>query len=279
MRHISRIILSLGVISFLVGVVTQGTFAVLNDSETTSNTFAAGFIDLQIGSECRFKTLASPGSTTCDTGSTFVPTNIGPLNKFFNFGNLEPGDFGATSIAIQSISSDAWGRLKFLNLKNIDNNCTEPELTMEPGCTQDFTTITSGELQSSLLFTLWLDEGATAGFQCLGERRCVLDATEGDNLKQSNEPALTNVLDGSLSHSSFAESQTIKLSDVFKLGTQNDAGGKFADGHMNQDFTYFVGISWELPLSSTNAIQTDSFEADLLFEVQQYHNNVDVFTP
>jgi len=291
-KHHLRILLSLGVILFLTGLVIQGTTAVMSDVETSSNTFTAGFIDLQIGAECSFKVsnpALLPATSTCPLPSTFASTNLGPLQKFFDYGNLEPGDFGATSIAIKPLASDAWGRMRFINLANYDNVCTEPEILSEPACNaQGTSTIFSGELQNNgtsgvpvsrnILFKLWVDEGGTAGFQCDGVRRCAADPSEGNGFHELIEPVLPS-MNGLNGTAHFTDNQTLKISDILKLSSAAAAstGEMHADGHMNEDRTYFIGISWDLPSTANNAIQTDSFIADILYEVQQYNHNTDNF--
>ena len=131
---------------------------------------------------------------------------------------------------------------------NDDVSCTEPESVAEGvGC--GGSGIGTGELRQNLLFTVWLDQGVTLGFQ--GQ----LDSGEGDNIQQPDEPAL--ISEGTIN----AGGETWNLADYSGL-------------YLLADQTAYFGIAWRLPDTVGNRVQTDSMTGDMEFQVQQYRNNL-----
>ncbi|OHB17621.1 MAG: hypothetical protein A2544_02370 [Candidatus Zambryskibacteria bacterium RIFOXYD2_FULL_43_10] len=137
--------------------------------------------------------LFPPVGTACSgtwAESDLVPNQ--PQWRFFNFGDLKPGDEGENTISLHVYDNDAWGRMLVGNVVNADNDCTEPEdEAMDEGCTQGpGEGLTGGELGANLTFHAWLDQGAILGFQCNDSdsnpdgARCTDDSTEGDNIWQ-----------------------------------------------------------------------------------------------
>ncbi len=55
--------------------------------------------------------------------------------------------------------------------------------------------------------------------------------------------------------------------------------GLAQDGRMAASTTYYFGIGWNLPIATGNEAQTDIFEADIKFEVEQHRNNPTPFAP
>ncbi len=92
-----------------------------------------------------------------------------------------------------------------------------------------------GELSDHIMVTIWKDNGA-------GDH-------EGNNILDSDEsPCVDGV---SLS----------QMQSCFDLGKIEDCE------------TYYYGVSWEVPLSVGNEIQTDMVEFDVVFYAEQYRNN------
>lgn len=98
MNKILLSILTIGV----VGVVAVGASrAFFTDSETSSgNTFQTGTLDLVIGSQCTYNGVASSQCGTWTSGSL-------SNEKFFNFTDLKPGDWGENTITFD-VTNDAW---------------------------------------------------------------------------------------------------------------------------------------------------------------------------
>jgi len=136
---------------------------------------------------------------------------------------------------------------------DLDNSCTEPEDIVDDTC--DNTQELGGELRENLLFSMWLDDGATDGFQCAGVAECSGDPTEGDNILNSGE-------------------QTIISSGTI------DENGEIWDLSAYTPFPYLIGgqtayfgIDWSLPSGVGNDTQTDSMSATMEFQVVQHRNN------
>ena len=123
-----RIIGSVLVLTIAILAVVAGTQAFFSDTETsTGNTFTAGSIDLTIdseqhynGNECiKNESDAINAPDYVWSGSAAYPVagsecyGTWPakdlLNeKFFNFTDLKPGDYGENTISIHVSSNDAW---------------------------------------------------------------------------------------------------------------------------------------------------------------------------
>src|SRR3989344_2808837 len=190
----SKILLSVASIAAVAALVIGATFAFFSDTETsTGNTFTAGELDLKVDNTCYYNTLANgepncpaveddPQTTELDESivTTWESTDLGAAHKFFYFTDVKPGDFGEDTVSL-TVDNDAWLRMLIDITADTDNDCTGPETVAEPGCV----TNGDGELLENLLFTVWLDEGVTDGFQ--GPQ----DLSESDNdFVEQFEPTL-----------------------------------------------------------------------------------------
>lgn len=92
-----------------------------------------------------------------------------------------------------------------------------------------------GELSDHIMVTIWKDNGA-------GDH-------EGNNILDPDESPCVNGV-------SLSEMQS-----CFKLGKIENCT------------LYYYGVSWEVPLSVGNEIQTDMVEFDVIFYAEQYRNN------
>ncbi|QQR64441.1 hypothetical protein IPH92_02620 [Candidatus Kaiserbacteria bacterium] len=143
-----RIILSLA----LIGVVTGGlvfgaTSAFFSDTETSvANVFTAGAIDLKVDNESYYNGVAT--STT-----SWDATNL-TIEKFFNFFDLKPDDYGEDTISLHVDTNDAYLCANVTLTSNNENAQTEPEALV------DLTTgATEGELAGLVNFIWWADDG------------------------------------------------------------------------------------------------------------------------
>ena len=284
-----KIILSLAVIVAGATMVTGATMSYFSDTETsTGNTFTAGSIDLMIDSECHHYVMDNSGyyyDQGCydAAGVSFGNWELKDLEdgveKFFNFHDLKPGDWGENTISLHVYDNDAWGRIYFENVTDLDNTCTEPEIEDETDCLVDLGTADeNGELDENMEAMMWLDQGMTPGFQCLeNEPASCIDPGEGDNLHQDGEPVI---------YTSITDEWSYNLADIiseaaYKYG---EGDGLNLDGRMTGSITYYIGVSWCFgtwnhttmtcngsPVDNTS--QTDSLGGDLVFEVEQYRNN------
>ncbi len=98
-----RILLGLLVTGTVAGVATLATNAFFTDTATsTGDTLQAGNLKLQVKSDCSYDGIAS--ASGC---GTFDYTN-GVLDKFFNFQDVKPGDYGENTISFEVLNNPAW---------------------------------------------------------------------------------------------------------------------------------------------------------------------------
>jgi hypothetical protein len=84
--------------------------------------------------------------------STWQLKNLVPYaDKFFNFRDIKPGDYGKTVISMHSSKGDPWLCLAFDNFQDDDNGQNEPESSVDTG--------EGGELGTVLKFFAWIDDG------------------------------------------------------------------------------------------------------------------------
>lgn len=243
-------------------VVVGATGAFFSDTETSSgNTFTAGAIDLKVDSEQHYNnakcvdnvwaledgavaTVPQYPVIGSDCGGTWGQTEgldiVG--EKFFDFGDIKPGDFGENTISLHVINNDAWVCAQVSNLTNDDNTQTEPEASV------DANGLATGELQQAMVWKIWRDDGLDSnGTEIDG-------AVAGDNIYQEGEEILA---EGS------------PVNGVLPL--YDSSTGPALQG----DSMTYLGVSWSLPASVGNEVQTDSMTGDISFEVVQARNNTD----
>lgn len=252
-----KILLSLGMITVVSIAAIGTTGAFFSDTETsTGNTFTAGAIDLKVdntqhynGNVCALNSdghyvwsgnapYPVPGSDC--TGKTWVLKDLAPtVDKFFDFGDIKPGDNGEDTISLHVTNNDAYVCAKVSNLTNFENGQTEPEALVD-----STTGVNDGELQSTMLWKVWRDDGG-ADHQGIA----------GDNIWQPSEQVLTE---------GHPANGVLPLYDS-TTGT----------GPLVASSTAYLGVSWSLPATSGNETQTDSMTGDISFDVVQSRNNAD----
>jgi hypothetical protein len=137
-----KILLSIGSILFAGSLLAGGTGAFLSDLQTsTGNTFASGAISLRFDNESYFTD--SLGHLALSTTTTWGLTDPVTLagHKFFNFGDIKPGDIGEDTISVHVNDNNAWA-------------CASIKLTGSTG-----TTTPKYKLQNALHFAFWADDG------------------------------------------------------------------------------------------------------------------------
>ncbi len=285
-----KYIISLTIIIAAAAVVVGATGAFFSDTETsTGNIFAAGSLDLKVDNTCHYyqdgvdvgcyKGDDPTGGQGPVVETSWAETDLVPgVHKFFYFDDIKPGDYGEDTISLHVYDNDAWGWFTIKNLSDADNSCTEPEEGDEPECKDD----DNGELDEAILFTAWLDEGSRPGFQNGGTGDD--DPGEGDNILNYDErPIFEGDSINELGPFDLSEVLSAAYGVCNSLTTQSpdghnnygDCHGLAADGRMVGSTTYYIGLSWILPLATDNKVQTDSFGGDMEFVVVQHRNNPD----
>jgi predicted ribosomally synthesized peptide with SipW-like signal peptide len=273
---LKKILLSLATIGGVAALTFVATGAFFSDTETSvGNTFVAGDIDLQIDNTSYAIDCNIPGSNDC-TGNLVASSNTSwtltdlTIEKFFDFIDLKPGDYGEDTISVHVGSNDAWLCAAARITDDSDQTCTEPELGDDPTCTNPG--LGQGELDEDLNFAFWVDDG--------------------DNVFEDGEEIF---LDGPLS--GLGQLGQITIADPLGSVLPND-------GPVPGDSTFYIGKIWcfgdltPSPLPDRedpnpalnnpvnrgtgficegalvdNAAQTDKVVGDIQFYAEQARNN------
>jgi predicted ribosomally synthesized peptide with SipW-like signal peptide len=202
--------------------------------------------DIQLyeyGQECRL--VEEFEEQTCDPN--WELTDLGP-ERFFDFGDIKPGDWGENTISLHVYNNDAYACMFTHNYADEEvSPIAEPEveagdLNVNPG--------ELGELGQFLHFFAWWDDG--------------------DNIWEDGEVLITEVVDA-----------PTFLQDIYPLAEPD--GEPIPASH-----TQYLGVGWcagELTLNESehtwecdgsavgNIAQTDAVSADIGFYVEQARNN------
>ena len=280
-----KILLSLATIA-IVGIAATGlTVSFYGDTETsTGNTFTAGSVELKVDSTSHYNYMVCTGDGTACDGSWQQKDLENGVDKFFNFTDIKPGDHGEDTISLHVIDNDAWGRFLLDNVLDQDNTCTVPEQVAEND--QCVEPDGDGEVDENLNWHIWLDQGSEPGFQCGNpelQTECS-DTEEGNNIQDADEPT---IYDGTIGGFGPFDLKDILIAAYDASCTEgpsadghDDYGlchGLASDGRMVGSTTYYFGLAWELPIETGNEVQSDSFTADMIFQVEQFRNNPNPF--
>lgn len=146
---------------------------------------------------------------------------------------------------IFSFSPPFWTLIIIL-LGSLPDGMTEPE-DMVFGAYGDGDGTADGDLDDYILVTVWKDFGVDG-------LPGTSDTGEGDNEHQPEEEWVV-------------ETPT-------PISTVLAGGPTFIDfGEMTGSTTYYYGIAWEVPEDTGNIIQSDSYVANIVFEVEQLRHN------
>ncbi len=272
----SKILRSLLVIAVVTVVGFGLSRAFFSDTEESKgNVFTAGAVDLKIDSTAHYNGMVCEQGTDQlwtwqpETGYTPGPDQYPKqgdpctgtwswtdLNgeKFFNFADVKPGDYGENTISIHVVNNPARACLIVDKMVDADNDMTEPEGKVD-------TTPTSGDLAPELHFFAWAD-------------------LDGDNVWESGETPLFLNLEGPASD--------VIDGKVYDLGTLPGAPIDDPTGTTYYGFYWCYGklivdqANYKLTCDGsavTNASQTDSLTADVSFYVEQARNNPDFKCP
>lgn len=132
---------------FLAGIAGLFAFAISARNTEPGITFATQGIDLKIDSEASYNGFPVP------SGTWDLKNLVPGVDKFFNFGDIKPGDFGENTISMHVGKSDAWLCLDFKNLTQNENSINEPESNVD-GTTGGL----QGELAAGMEFFGWVDD-------------------------------------------------------------------------------------------------------------------------
>lgn len=221
-------------IVFVGALVAGATGAFFSDTETsTGNTFAAGDIDLQIDNESYAIDFNVPGFDGEPSGALVFNQNTSwtladleaGVQKFFDFEDLKPGDYGEDTISIHVGSNNAWMCAAAQLTADDDVTCTEPEEGDDANCAEPGEGL--GELDDQVNFAFWADDG--------------------DNVLEDNE--VSNIfLAGPIGN--IDDQGQIALAD-----SQEGING--ANNPIPGDSTFYIGKAWCFGTLTANAVVQD----------------------
>lgn len=274
-----KIILSSSLIVAVVALAIGATYSYFSDTETsTGNKFVAGKFNLQIDNTCHYNGKVCTGGvwegTTEPCLCTWAAKDL-TNELFFDFPDVKPGDTGEDTISLHIDDNDAWICAELLNIKNFENGCDSPENKVDdvatscgdPGEGQ-------GELQNNLFFTVWkdtdcdnvLDDGVVAA-HCAN-----VGATTGCERMNDNEQLckLMPPTDCTWVPATPGEQVLVDNQSAENLlwPIADSQHGPAIPG----DTDYCVGVAWNVPIETSNIIQTDSLEGDVKFTAVQARN-------
>lgn len=271
-----KILLSTALVLFVGGAFALGsTGAFFSDSETsTGNTFTAGAIDLKIDNSSYYNGVLNPGTTWELKDLT--------IEKFFDFLDLKPGDYGEDTISLHVDTNDSYLCAEVTLTSNDDNGINEPE-----GVDGDTTDgAGNGELANEVNFIWWADDGDNVlengegvinsgpiGELELNEPYPFTLADSDENIWTGTGGPITGDKTfyigkawcfGSLTPAPLAQSSTGARATTTPAqdGNGNQIAGEPADGG------YLCNGS-----QLNNITQTDSLTADVTFSAIQSRNN------
>jgi len=220
-----RIFLSLALIAITSSALTFGaTKAFFADSETSvANIFTAGAIDLLIDNESYYNGVFNANTSWSKNNLT--------IEKFFDFDDLKPGDYGEDTISIHVETNDSYMCADVTLTSNNENGCNEPEGHEDNTCANPGEG--EGELAGLVNFIWWADDG--------------------DNVLEDDEEVISGP--GPIGALPLDEPYQLTLADSeTNIWNDGDVGGP-VDG----ETTYYIGKAWCFGDITTNPLKQDDF--------------------
>ena len=298
-KDMKRILLSLLTIVAVFSIALVGSQAFFSDTETSvGNRFEAGALDLQIDNESYAIDCNVPlhpdfnPEPTCTgelVASAHTSWNLRDLTieKFFDFIDLKPGDYGEDTISLH-IENDAWLCAAARITEDEDNDITEPEDEVFGANNDNNDGTPDGDLDSGLQFAFWVDDGDNVLETCVVDQQECLDF---DN--ETGHIFLSGTLAdmGQAGQIALADSNSSILggNDPIPGGTDFFIGkawcyGRLSQGPFEQDGLGKTDPNTNGPLvrgtgvncegsGEGNIGQTDSVVGDLQFYAEQSRHN------
>jgi predicted ribosomally synthesized peptide with SipW-like signal peptide len=240
-----KILFSFLTIMVVGGVVAGATRAYFTDTETSAgNAFTAGALNLTVDSFGAFFN-GAPVLATSNTPASWLAKNL-TTERFFEVGNVKPGDLWKRNISLHMSDNPAWICLRIpgASKQNLENIVTDPETKAG-----DLSTIV-GELGQNIQLYAWIDSDSD-GKHDSGEKIIASGAFDNYSDIAIHDSTTGN---GPLTTSTSAEMIQMELC----AGTPVIA----SDGTVSCNGA-----------SMGNAAQTDSLIADLAIYGEQSNNN------
>ncbi len=134
----------------VLATVVLLAYVLIGNGAFAGATFATGSgqagLELTIDSESTYNGVAQPNL------SWSLKNLVPGVDRFFNFGDIKPGDTGENTVSIHIDKNPAYVCLDFVNLTDDENGTNEPEALVDVDPL-------SGELAEGLEFFAWHDDG------------------------------------------------------------------------------------------------------------------------
>lgn len=207
------------------------------DAGTEADTLGGYLDDVSVyGLDCPTDQYVNGGTCTL-----WSEKDLGPNDKFWNFTDVKPGDWGKDTISLHVYNNDAFVCLMPSKIEDDENGVVDPEKeagdTLADG-------INNGELSGALQFFMWNDANANNTYDT-GEDVLVPAGTPMNSLPNQVALALSSPAPATL------------------LGVQWCAGTQTRDGDV-------VGCDGD---GMSNKTQTDKAIADFVAYAVQQRNN------
>ncbi len=136
------------VMGIAIVLAGAGTMAYFSDTETSSgNNFTAGQLDLMIDFDGYYNMYPLDGEPNA---GSWMYKDLVEGDKFFDFDDIKPGDWGEGTISIHVYDNPALLWITADNIMDNENGMNEPENEVDD-------TPEEGELSQNILFTIWVD--------------------------------------------------------------------------------------------------------------------------
>lgn len=260
-----KILLSVTSIIFAGAILAGGTGAFLSDfGKSTGNTIATGIIELKVDNESyvtdEWGKLAFSSTTSWE---------LSPLEGklFFNFPDIKPGDIGEDTISLHVNNNHAWACMNIKLTSTKENGQPEPEDLVDGTKGEN-----AGELQDTLYFKFWADDGDNVYEQGekIFKRGWVANIFDGKNWALADSK--TNIWSGSgplLGNTVKYIGKAWCFGDMHETPIPQDGKGKTGDNGPLFRGTGFTCDGERIG----NVVQSDSITADVNFYVVQSRNN------
>jgi hypothetical protein len=264
----NKVLTSFLVIGLVTGIGFALTQAFFSDTETSpGNTMTAGAVDLQIANESYYR-----GNYNTDT--SWELKDVTENEKFFNFDDIKPGDWGQDTIELVVNTNPSWACAEITVTANDDNTCVGPESEVD-SCVADNADLFDGEIAQHVSYMLWRDDG--------------------DNVLENDEEPLI-----------FSQGKLEDIGQSFQAALADSQMNLFTGNPepLQPNTPYYIGKAWcfgnmtpdpvaqgseNSPENNPgftcddagigNAPQTDIFTADIAFSVVQQRNNTSFVCP
>lgn len=133
----------------IIAVIATVVVAYFVVGNSTGSTFAVGEVDIKIDNESYYNGALNT-ETTWDLRDLTV-------EKFFDFGDVKPDDYGEDTISIHVELADSYLCADVTLTDNNENGCNEPEGQVDASCANPGPD--EGELADLMEFMWWADDG------------------------------------------------------------------------------------------------------------------------